>query len=79
MQIFSYPGCQKCLVKMCCQNVCQDYRDHVHETYDFVIKIDKIPLREVERFIATGTEPSEHLIEVDGQSVRITIDTRGIF
>ena len=79
MQIFSYHGCQKCLVKACCQNVCDAYRQHVSEVYDLTINIDEIPLRECEEFVATSHEPSEHIIEVKGQKVRVSIDVRGLF
>jgi len=54
MQIFSYPGCQTCLVKMCCQNVCKEYRQHVFETKDINILIDKLSLKKAENIVAMG-------------------------
>lgn len=77
MQIFSYPGCQKCLVKMCCHNVCKDYRQHISETRDFAIMIDVIPLKSCEEALALRG-PDEKLVEIDGQTVRVSIDIRGI-
>lgn len=79
MQIFSYPGCQKCLVKACCYNVCKDYREHLYETRGCEVLIDTISLRECEEAVGIGVERKGPIeLRVGDVGIRVSIDIRGI-
>ena len=81
MQIFSYPGCRKCLVNSCCQNVCEEYREHIYETRGCEVIIDTISLRDCEEAIgSTIEEQGLAAITVSDGRVRVgvNIHIRGI-
>jgi len=78
MQIFSFSKCQTCLVKMCCQNVCEEYREHIFETRGCEIIIDPFSLRECERAIAINLEKKNFELNVQDNIVKISIDIIGI-
>ena len=80
MQIFSYPGCQKCLVKPCCKNVCEEYRENLYETRGCEVLIDTISLRECEEAVGSkvGRKGGPIELRVGDNKIRISIDIRGI-
>ena len=79
MQIFSYKKCQTCLVKMCCRNVCKDYREYVFETRGCEIMIDKLTLQEAEEVVVKCIDRNGPIELVVGENkIRVSIDIRGI-
>jgi len=74
MQIFSYKGCQKCLVKSCCQKICQEYKDHILNKSGINISAKDISLQSAEAFVAmnlfiegdtkTNSSASENIVEL---------------
>ena len=53
MSKFLYPGCEICLVRTCCQNVCEKYRQHVEETENIIIEMGELSLEDAESAINT--------------------------
>ena len=79
VQIFSYPGCQNCLVKMCCRNVCKDYREHIFKTRGTEILIDTLSLKECEEAVFKCIDRNEPIeLRVGDKQIRVSIDIRGI-
>ncbi len=81
MQTFSYEGCQNCLVKACCQNVCKEYREHVYETKNLAITIKTLSLKEAEEVIAVSYTESEWEFKTDDEtsySIKLNVGIKGI-
>lgn len=78
MQIFSYSGCQKCLVKACCRNVCKEYRDHLYKTRGCEVLIDKITLQECEQVVVSCIGQGDIDLRVGDKKIVVSIDVRGI-
>jgi hypothetical protein len=79
MQIFSFPKCQTCLVKMCCQNVCEEYREHIFKTRGCEVLIDTLSLKECEEAIGSNMEREGPIeLKVGDNQIRVSINLRGI-
>ena len=77
MQIFSYRGCQSCLVKACCQNVCDEYRWHLYKTREILITKDPIiSLEDAESLVASGNSKNHFTYEVDGKEHVVSLDMK---
>ncbi len=78
MQILSFKKCQTCLVKMCCQNVCEDYKEYIFKTRGIQVVAKSIELQKCEGAVAMCIERSEDL-QFSGWSYKVTPEiTRGI-
>jgi len=76
---YSYPGCQKCLVKMCCHNICKEYRDHIYETYGCEIIKEVLSLEDCEEAITDGMfKERPKVIRIGDKEIKVSIDIRGI-
>ncbi len=81
MEKSSYEGCQNCLVRACCQNVCKEYRQHVRETKSFDIMIDPLSLKESEEMIAISYTESEWEFKTDdgiNYSIKLNMGIKGV-
>lgn len=65
MRIYRYHECNKCLVKACCQSVCEGYKQHANEVYGLVIKKD-IPLNIMEDLYAEDHDLTQIYIDCWG-------------
>ena len=64
---------------MCCQNVCEEYREHVFKTRGIDVLIDKITLQECEEAIGANMERQGPItVRVGDNKIRVSIDIRGI-
>jgi len=64
---------------MCCQNVCEEYREHIFKTCDVEIIIEPFSLRECKRAIAIiNLERNNFELNVQDNTVKISIDIIGI-
>ena len=64
---------------MCCQNVCEEYREHIYKTRGCEVLIDKITLRECEGAIGANIERDGPIaIQVGDKQCEIVINIRGI-
>lgn len=76
MQIFSYPGCQTCLVKVCCQCICEEYKQHIYKTRDIKIETENLSLEEAETSIAVGHSKTSTTFTVGDKEYIIEMNVR---
>ena len=81
MQIYSYPGCDTCLVKMCCHNVCGDYRQHVRKETGLTIMAPVLKLEDAEPAVALALEREEpaEVIKMGRDKFRVCFALRGVY
>ena len=51
MHIFSYSGCNECVVKSCCSDVCIEYKDCVLRKHNMMMPGSAISLESAERMV----------------------------
>jgi hypothetical protein len=79
MQIFSYSECQTCLVKMCCQNVCEGYRQYIYKTRGIRVIADMIDLQKCEGAVAMCIERDEPVqFEFGDYKINLEVNIVGI-
>ena len=57
MKIYLYEGCQTCVVRACCSNVCEKYRQRIREIRHINIMINPVSLDLCERIIGSENSP----------------------
>ena len=75
MQIFTYKGCQTCLVKSSCRNVCREYRNHVFDTRGIDMKLNPLPLDRAETIVAMHLATDSHTLKVNEKEYVINLIT----
>ena len=80
MRTYSYPGCESCLVRMCCRNVCGNYREHILKETNLTIMAPILTLEDAEPAVALALnreEPGE-IIKMGREKFRVCFALRGI-
>ena len=81
MRTYTYPGCDTCLVRMCCHNVCGDYRRHIRKETGLTILHPILTLEDAEAAISLALEREEpaEVIKMGREKFKISYATRSVY